>query len=61
MSIGLEVACGPNDQELATSAAAPVSARQVAARISPAGWPSCERALAFAGFAVSVANHPPRI
>jgi hypothetical protein len=56
MSIGLEVACGPKVQELETSAAAPVSARQVADRISPIGWPSRERDKVLAGFAVSIAT-----
>jgi hypothetical protein len=37
MSIGLDVWWGPSVQELATSAAAPVNARQVADRISSAG------------------------
>jgi hypothetical protein len=58
MSIGLEVAWGPRVQELATSAAAPVNARQVADRISSA-WPSRGRALAFDGFAVSIATALP--
>jgi hypothetical protein len=59
MSTGLEVEWGPRVQELATSAAAPVNARQVADRISSTGWPARGRALAFDGFAESIATALP--
>lgn len=61
MSIGLAVTCGPNDHELATSAAAPVNARQVADRISATGWPSRGRAWSFDAFAVSIATTLPNM